>query len=56
MKTIRFEIKDNADRMAMFEALNHNDYFVTIKTDTSYMPPKTFMYVDVEDYEVGGEA
>lgn len=51
MEIVKFEIKDHSDRMAMLEALQANGYEVSIKTDTSYMPPKTFVYVRITDKE-----
>ena len=46
---IKFEIKNHADRMNMFEILQRNGYEVKIVTDTAYMPRKVFVVVEVED-------
>ena len=52
MKTVRFELKDHVDRMGMITALQDSKYESWVETDTKYMPPKVFIYVKVEDYEV----
>lgn len=52
MKIVRFEIKDNSDRMNMFNALIKNGYDAKIEVDTSYMPTRVFIYTTVDEHEV----
>ena len=52
MKYINFEIKDHSDRINMLKALQDNGYNATIITDTSYMPPKVFVHVEVSEYAI----
>lgn len=52
MKTIKLWISDHADRMNMLDALQGNDYDATITIDTAYMPPRPFVVVKVDDWEV----
>ena len=52
MKKIKLEIKDHSDRMAMLEALQSNGYDATIKRDTAYMPPKTFIVFKIKESDI----
>lgn len=52
MKKIKLEIKDHSDRMAMLEALQSNGYDATIKRDTAYMPPKTFIVFKIKENNI----
>ena len=52
MKTVQLKIDNHCDRMEIIKALWENGYGAGVKVLTNCIPPKTIVYVEVEDNEV----
>lgn len=49
MKKVYFEIPENCDRMDLLKVFQDNGYESGFTREIKYIPPKTFIWVRVED-------